>query len=153
LSPALRSLLAAGLVREARDGPGGPSYGAFYFEPVPDAALVLGLDLGARFLRGASCDLGGSIRVRQEVGRPEADAERALAAATALHDSLVAATGLSADLIDGVVVGVPAVVERLSGTLQLADNVPGLGGRRVGAQVGGAPGRRLVVDDDINLAA
>ena len=44
--------------------PGGPSYGAVFFEPVPDAALVLGLDLGARFLRGAICDLGGAVRAR-----------------------------------------------------------------------------------------
>ncbi|HET8874589.1 MAG TPA: ROK family transcriptional regulator [Gaiellaceae bacterium] len=153
VSLALRSLLDAGLVREATDGPGGPSYGAVYFEPVPDAALVLGLDLGARFLRGAICDLGGSIRVRQDVELPEADAELALAAATALHDSLVAATGLSADLIDGVVVGVPAVVERRSGTLQLADNVPGLGGRRFGAELGARLGLDVVVENDINLAA
>ena len=153
VSLALRSLLDAGLVREASNGPGGPSYGAVYFEPVPDAALVLGLDLGARFLRGAICDLGGSVRVRQDVELPEADAERALAAATALHDSLVAATGLSADLIDGVVVGVPAVVEHASGTLQLADNVPGLGGRRFGAELGARLGLDVVVENDINLAA
>src|SRR4029453_13461520 len=153
VSLALRSLLDAGLVREARDAPGFPSYGAVYFEPVPDAALVLGLDLGARFLRGAICDLGGSIRVRQDVELPEADAERALAAATALHDSLVRAPGLAARLIDGVVVGVPAVVERRSGTLQLADNVPGLGGRRFGAELGARLGLDVVVENDINLAA
>src|SRR5205807_932819 len=55
VSLALQSLLEAGLVRETADSPGGPSYGAVYFEPVPDAALVLGLDLGARFLRGSTC--------------------------------------------------------------------------------------------------
>jgi predicted NBD/HSP70 family sugar kinase len=153
VSLALRSLLEAGLVREAENGPGGPSYGAVYFEPVPDAALVLGLDLGARFLRGAICDLSGEIRVRQDVELPETDAERALAAATALHDSLVAATGLSAELIDGVVVGVPAVVDRRSGTLQLADNVPGLGGRRFGAELGARLGLEVVLENDINLAA
>ena len=34
---------------------------------MPDAALVLGLDLGARFLRGAICDLRGDVRARQDV--------------------------------------------------------------------------------------
>src|SRR5436190_899040 len=58
VSLALRSLLDTGLVREAEPA-GRLSYGAVYFEPVPDAALVLGLDLGARFLRGAVCDLEG----------------------------------------------------------------------------------------------
>src|SRR5437588_11601681 len=53
VSVALQSLVDAGLVREATRSPEGPSYGAIFFEPVPDAAFVLGLDLGARFLRGA----------------------------------------------------------------------------------------------------
>ena len=81
---ALQSLLDAGLVREADHDPDGPSYGAVFFEPVPDAALVLGLDLGARFLRGAICDLSGRVRARQDVelewaerGRPARDHSRA----------------------------------------------------------------------------
>src|SRR5438270_11840468 len=49
---ALQALLEAGLVREAADGPGGRSYGAVDIEPVNEAALVLAVDLGARFLRG-----------------------------------------------------------------------------------------------------
>src|SRR5213595_1656160 len=63
VSLALQSLVGDGLVREAATAPGGPSYGAVFFEPVPEAACVLGLDLGTRFLRGAICDLAGEIRV------------------------------------------------------------------------------------------
>src|SRR3954468_23112318 len=53
VSVAPRTLLDAGLVREATAGPDRPSYGALFYEPVPDAALVIGLDVGARFVRGA----------------------------------------------------------------------------------------------------
>src|SRR5204862_2723523 len=53
VSLALQALRDAGLVREAAHDPGGPSYGALFFEPVPEAALVLGVDVGARFLRCA----------------------------------------------------------------------------------------------------
>src|SRR5918911_2295207 len=67
VSLALQSLLQAELVRETDHDPGRPTYGAVYFEPVPDAALVLGFDLGARFLRGAVCDLRGEILARQDV--------------------------------------------------------------------------------------
>src|SRR6266567_3318737 len=67
VSLALQSLLDAGLVRETSAEVGRPSYGAVFFEPVPDAAFVLGLDLGARFLRGAICDLSGTIRARQDI--------------------------------------------------------------------------------------
>src|SRR5881296_66374 len=91
VSLALRSLLEAGLVREAARGPDGPSYGALFFEPVPDAAFVLGLDLGARFLRGAVCDLAGEVRARQDVELRGANADGALHAIAALRESLVAA--------------------------------------------------------------
>src|SRR5207344_973528 len=78
VSLALQSLVGSGLVREAEDGPAGPSYGAVYFEPVLEAALVLGLDLGARFLRGAICDLGGRVRARQDVELVDRGAAAAL---------------------------------------------------------------------------
>src|SRR2546422_7090336 len=64
VSQALQSLLDAQLVRETSHDPGRPSYGAVYFEPVSEAALVLGFDLGAHFLRSAICDLRGEIRAR-----------------------------------------------------------------------------------------
>ena len=73
VSIALRALVDAGLVREVAHDPGGPSYGAVFFEPVQEAALVLGLDVGARYLRGAICDLAGEIRARQDVELRDVD--------------------------------------------------------------------------------
>ena len=153
VSLALRTLVEAGLVRESADAPSGPSYGAVYFEPVPEAALVLGLDLGARFLRGAICDLSGTIRARQDVELQGADAERALAAVAELRDALVAATDLPGELIDGVVVGVPGVTGSADGTLQLAANVPGLEGRPFEAELEARLGLPITLENDINLAA
>src|SRR3954468_15939992 len=111
VSLALRSLLDAGLVRESRSAPAGPNYGAVYFEPVPDAALVLGLDLGARFLRGAICDLRGRVRARRDVELPGADVQVVLDAAAALRSRLLAAGDLPAGALDGAVAGVPGVIE------------------------------------------
>src|SRR6266487_1422929 len=118
VSLALQALVDAGLVREAAAGPGGPSYGAVFFEPVPEAAYVVGLDLGTRFLRGAVCDLAGEVRARQDVELRGADADGALRAIDALHESLISGAALPADRIDGVVLGVPGVVET-TGTLRL----------------------------------
>ena len=89
VSLALQSLLDAGLVRETDAEPGRPRYGAVFFEPVPDAALVLGLDLGARFLRGAICDLAGTVRARQDVELRNVEVESALEAIAKLRTSLV----------------------------------------------------------------
>ncbi|HEY1369314.1 MAG TPA: ROK family transcriptional regulator [Gaiellaceae bacterium] len=153
VSLALQSLRDAGLVRETPHDPGGPSYGAVYFEPVPDAALVLGLDLGARFLRGAVCDLAGRVRARQDVELDGADATAALDMAVSLQASLLAATGLPAELIDGVVVGVPGVVDAATDELRLVSNVAGLEGRRYGAELAERLGLPTALENDINLAA
>jgi predicted NBD/HSP70 family sugar kinase len=153
VSLALQALLSAGLVREAAAVPAGPSYGATYFEPVAEAALVLGVDLGARFLRGALSDLTGTIRARQDVELVGADADTALAAIVDLRDSLVRAAGLSKKLIDEIVVGVPGVVEQNGGTVSLATNVPRLDGRRYGAELEERLGVRVTLENDVNLAA
>ena len=152
VSLALQSLLDAGLVREAADDPDGPSYGAVFFEPVPEAALVLGLDLGARFLRGAICDLDGEVRARQDVELIGADAAAVLDAFDSLRDSLVAATGLSEELIDSAVVGVPAVVELATGVVGLT-SVEGLDGMHFGDAAAERLGVPVIVDNDTNLAA
>jgi predicted NBD/HSP70 family sugar kinase len=153
VSLALRSLVDAGLVREAVRGPDGPNYGAVFFEPVADAAFVLGLDLGARFLRGAVCDLAGQIRTRQDVELRGANADGAVRAIAALHSSLASAAALPADRIDGVVLGVPGVVEDDS-TLHLATpNIPGLEGRPIGRELRERLGVAVTLENDVNLAA
>ena len=96
VSVTLESLLDSGLVRETDHDGNGPAYGATFFEPVHEAALVLGLDLGARFLRGAICDLRGEVRARQDIEMPGADVQAVTAAAVDLRDRLVAAAGLHA---------------------------------------------------------
>ena len=153
VSVALQSLLEANLVREATERPDGPGYGAVYFEPVPEAALVLGLDVGARFVRGAVCDLAGAIRARQDVELPVAVVPEAVAAIERLRTSLFDASGLDRNRIDGVVVGVPGVVEHDSGLLRLAENVQGLEGRAFADELQSALGLPVTLENDVNLAA
>jgi predicted NBD/HSP70 family sugar kinase len=152
VSLALQSLLDAGLVREAERGPDGPGYGAVYFEPVAEAAVVLGLDLGARFVRGAVCDLGGAIRARQDVELAVADAEDAIDAIGRLRDSLLGTATLDSALVDTVIVGVPGVVAE-DGTLKLVENVAGLEGRRFADELQVALALPVALENDINLAA
>jgi predicted NBD/HSP70 family sugar kinase len=153
VSLALQSLLESGLVREAERGPDGPGYGAVYFEPVAEAALVLGLDLGARFVRGALCDLAGTVRARQDVELTMAAVADAVEAIERLHSSLLDASGLDPDRVDGVVVGVPGVVESGTGVLRLAENVAGLEGRPFASELQSALGQPVTLENDINLAA
>jgi predicted NBD/HSP70 family sugar kinase len=152
VSLALQSLLEAGIVREATEEPGGPSYGAVFFEPVPEAALILGFDLGARFLRGAVCDLVGTIRARQDVELPVRGAKAALEAIGSLRASLVEASGLADEFVDGVVVGVPGVVAD-GGRIELALNVPGLEEFDVAGELAARLELPVTLENDINLAA
>ncbi|HKU59391.1 MAG TPA: ROK family transcriptional regulator [Gaiellaceae bacterium] len=153
VSTALQSLLNAGLVRETPATPGGPHYGAVYFEPVDEAALVFGVDLGARFLRGVLGDLAGRIRARQDVQLDVADADRALDAIVTLRATLAETADLAASLAEETVVGVPGVVEQADGTVRLALNVAGLDGRRFGGELRERLGGRVTVENDVNLAA
>jgi predicted NBD/HSP70 family sugar kinase len=140
-------------VRETDAEPGRPRYGAVFFEPVPDAALVLGLDLGARFLRGAICDLAGTVRARQDVELRNVEVDSALEAIAKLRTSLVEASGLPDHLLDSAVVGVPAAVDDATGQLSMATNVPGLEGRDFRADLVERLGLPVTLDNDINLAA
>ena len=153
VSVALQSLLHAGLVREAAEAREGRSYGAVFFEPVSDAALVFGVDIGARFLRGALCDLSGAIRARQDVEVDAAGPEELLAAVGRLRDGLVAVSGLPADRIDSAVTGVPGVVEQQTGRMRLASNAHGLEGTSVAAELEQRLGLPVTVENDVNLAA
>src|ERR671931_2089620 len=153
VSLALLSLVESGLVRESERGPDGPGYGAVYFEPVPEAALVLGLDLGARFVRGAVCDLNGTVRARQDVELAVADAAEAIPTSERLQAVLPASAGLDAELVDSVVVGVPGVPDRGTGVVHLVEKVAGLEGQPFGPELGNALGVPVTLENDINLAA
>ena len=149
VSLALQSLLEAGLVRETAPEGDGPSYGAVFFEPVPEAAYVLGLDVGARFVRGALCDLTGEVRARQDVELPERTAAAAVDAIVSLSESLLET---SADAyVDGVVVGVPGAV--LNKRITLAENVAGLEGEQFADELQERLGLEVTLENDINLAA
>ena len=151
VSLALQSLLEAGLVRESGHRPDGPSFGAVFFEPVPDAALVLGLDLGARFARGAVCDLVGAVRVRQDIELAGPSAEAAIAAIEAVTSSLIEATDASRERIGRVVVGVPGVVDA-EGRLNLT-HFRELEGLDLGRELERRLGLGVTLVNDINLAA
>jgi predicted NBD/HSP70 family sugar kinase len=153
VSLALQSLLEAGLVRETEHDRGGPSYGALFFEPVATAALVLGIDIGARFLRMAVCDLDGAVRAREDVEHGGPDVRGVLDLCDGLASRLIAATGVPSERLDGIVVGVPGVVAPASGEVQLAENVPGLEGLVVADELATRLGRPVTVENDINLAA
>ena len=152
VSSALRALVDAGLVREAAPRPDGPSYGAVFFEPVPDAAIVLGIDIGARYLRAAIADLSGAIRARQDVELHGADAAGVLAVVDEVRGSLLEASRLGEHLVDSAVVGMPGVVGP-GDMIGLAGGVIGLGGEGFTQALRDRMAFPVTFENDVNLAA
>ena len=152
VSQALQSLLRAGLVRETEPAGDGPRYGAVFFEPDPGAAFVLGVDLGARFVRAAVCDLAGEVRGRRDVDLPEPTSNAALATIPQLVLSLLRGAEVPIELLDGVVLGVPGAVEADS-RISLVENVAGLEGDAFASELRSRFECSVHLENDINLAA
>jgi predicted NBD/HSP70 family sugar kinase len=154
VSLALRALEEAGLVREAPAAAlDRPTYGATFYEPEPDAAAVLGIDIGARYLRMAVADVTGTVRAREDVLTGELTAEGVFAVVPDLARRLVATAGVPDDRIAGAIVGVPGVVDPSGGAISLAENVPGLEGERVAERLERDLAIPVKVLNDVNLAA
>jgi predicted NBD/HSP70 family sugar kinase len=154
VSLALRALEEAGLVREApAAGLSGKTYGATFFEADPDAAGVLGIDIGARYLRMAVADVTGTVRAREDVLMGKLTADGVFAVVPDLARRLVATAGVPAGRIAGAIVGVPGVVDPSGGEISLAENVPGLEGERVSERLERDLRMPVKVLNDVNLAA
>jgi predicted NBD/HSP70 family sugar kinase len=151
VSLALRALHAGGLVRETAPDPNRPHYGALFFEPVPEAALVLAVDIGTRFIRAALGDLGGNVLARRDVPFTGYDLESTIATVASLCAELVE-DGERA-LVDGAVVGVPGVVDPVDGSVSLASNALGIEGARLSGRLADALELTVQLENDINLAA
>jgi predicted NBD/HSP70 family sugar kinase len=151
VSLALRALHAQGLVRETDPDPTRPHYGALFFEPVPEAALVLAVDIGTRFIRAALGDLGGNVLARRDVPFTGNDLESTIAIVAALCEELLDDGGRAR--LDGAVVGVPGVVDPVDGTVSLASNALGIEGARLAGRLTDALDVTAQIENDINLAA
>jgi predicted NBD/HSP70 family sugar kinase len=151
VSLVLRTLLADGLVRETGHDPERPHYGASYYEADPEAALVLGVDFGARAVRTAVCDLSGEVRAREEIRSRGSVAERVDVLASTCR-SLLRTSKLPPDLLENAVVALPAVVSPADGKVSSAD-LPGLGSAELREQLERALRVPVKLENDVNLAA
>jgi predicted NBD/HSP70 family sugar kinase len=151
VSLALRTLHAHGLVRETAPDPSRPHYGALFFEPVPEAALVLAVDIGTRFMRAALGDLGGNVLSRRDVPFTGHDLGSTIATVASLCAELVDEEERA--LLDGAVVGVPGVVHPVDGSVSLASNALGIEGARLADRLADALELAVQLENDINLAA
>jgi predicted NBD/HSP70 family sugar kinase len=147
---ALTSLVDAGLVAEAGMTSGRPGRGALLFAPVPDAGLILGLDIGGRFVRAAIADLSGTVLAREDRRLRRATTRAAFDAAAALHERLAATV---ARPIVAAVCGAPAVIDPPTGRAWMAGAFADLEDVAIGEGLAARIGMEVMVENDVNLAA
>jgi predicted NBD/HSP70 family sugar kinase len=146
---ALRTFESAGLVREfgRTTGRRGPS--ALLYDLVPDAGLVLGVDIGARFVRAVVADLEGDPVDEATVSLARPHADDVLAAVRAVRARAARAAGR----IEAAVIGSPGFVDPVSGRIGSAPSIAAWEGLAAEAVLSDALGIPCQVDNDVNLAA
>jgi predicted NBD/HSP70 family sugar kinase len=153
VSVLLEELLATGLVTQSPDAARDPSHGAVFFGPKPDGVHALALDLGAHRLRGVLAGPGAVIAARRDVDVEGMDAPRMVTAATELARALIAAACVDPGTVRHAVAGVPGVVDRHTGRVWQALNIPALNGFAIATELEAALGVPCTVENDIDLAA
>jgi predicted NBD/HSP70 family sugar kinase len=163
VSAALSALLDSGLVRQTAPGGDGPTYGALFFEPVPEAGFVVGFDIGGRYLRGVVAALDGEERAREQSDIGHCDIGEIVAHAARMRLRLLERAHVPDDAEQVVVAAAPGVVEQSSGRVFQGGMIPGLDGfaladaltRAFESSGPGAPvfGGAVLLENDIHLAA
>jgi predicted NBD/HSP70 family sugar kinase len=149
VASALRTFEDAGLVREfgRTTGRRGPS--ASLYQRVSDAVLVLGIDIGARYVRSVLADLDGAPveELTLRLVRPHAD--DVVAAVGELREWI----GDAAVRTELAVVGTPGVVDPASGRIGSAPNIEAWQGVLAERVLSRAIGLPVRIENDVNLAA
>jgi predicted NBD/HSP70 family sugar kinase len=154
VAQSLASLERDELIRVAGHRTGVPGPSAALYELRPEAGLVLGLDVGRLYLRGAVSDLTGGVRAKLSRRAPAAGGRGRVHALAALADDLVAEAGVDGG--DGVlqtVVGSPGVVDPNRGKLRMAPNLPGWEQPAIVSELRRLFGEATVIENDVDAAA
>jgi len=153
VSLALANLERAGLVREAGQRTGVPGRSALLYEIRPESGFVLGLDIGAQFMRGALADLSGEVRARASCKAVASSMPGRLAQLVRLADDICADSGISRASVTQTVIGSPGVYDPRRDAMTLTGGLPGLNRPAALAGLRDAFGASLAVVNDVDAEA
>ncbi|MFF8815048.1 ROK family transcriptional regulator [Streptomyces pactum] len=151
-SQLLARLEAAGLVRATGTAPGGPGPAARLYGIVPAAAHVVALAVDQEGITAAVADITGRVLGERRVPAP-ADGPPTVCRAAASVREAVAEAGLGPGDIHRAVIGMPGALDPRTGELRYAPHLSGWQSTTLRADLAGALGTPVVVENDVNLAA
>jgi predicted NBD/HSP70 family sugar kinase len=126
---------------------------AVVYEIIPDAALVVSVDLGGTKVRVALCNLSGAVV--EEVAEPTCQ-DGGLAIVDQIARIIFETAdgfGVDAKKIRVAVVGVPGVLDIETGNINLAPNITGIDTIDFPTLMQDRLGIEVLVENDVNLAA
>jgi predicted NBD/HSP70 family sugar kinase len=153
VSLALDNVERAGLVRIAGQRTGVPGRSARLYEIRPDAGLVLGLDIGHEYVRGAIADLSGEIRARQSLRARATSVRGRVAELVGLAGMLCEGAGVSRPAITQTVIGSPGVYDPRRNAMKFTGGLPGWDRPAALTGLRDAFGPLLVMENDVDAAA
>jgi predicted NBD/HSP70 family sugar kinase len=153
VSLALDNVERAGLVRIAGHRTGVPGRSARLYEIRPDAGLVLGLDIGHEYVRGAIADLAGEVRARESSRARATSVRGRVAELVGLADLLCENTGVPKSAITQTVIGSPGVYDPRRNAMKLTGGLRGWDRPAALAGLREAFGPSLVMENDVDAAA
>jgi predicted NBD/HSP70 family sugar kinase len=153
VSLALGSLVDAGLVHEVGRASGGKGPSAVLYELNPHAGWVVGIDVGAHWLRAAVADITGRIVARlDERARSRSSGALVRQIGDAAH-RVASEAGLRWRQVTHATVGSSGVLDPSRGLLAHAPNLPGWGRQGLVGAIREQLGTALSFENDVNLAA
>jgi predicted NBD/HSP70 family sugar kinase len=153
VSLALGNVERAGLVRMAGQRTGMPGRSARLYEIRPDAGLVLGLDIGHEYVRGAIADLTGEIRARQSLRARATSVRGRVGELVGLADLLCQTAGVHRSAVTQTVIGSPGVYDPRRNSMKLTGGLRGWDRPAALAELRKAFGSSLVMENDVDAAA
>jgi predicted NBD/HSP70 family sugar kinase len=153
VSLALTNVERAGLVQVAGQRTGVPGRSAQLYELTPDAGLVLGLDIGREYVRGALAGLSGEIRARSSFKTRAGSVRGRVAELVRLADMLCAEADVSRQAVAQTVIGSPGVYDPRRNSMSLTGGLAGWDRPAVLAFLREAFGPALAVENDVDAAA
>ncbi len=153
VSLALAAVEQAGLIREAGQRIGRPGRSALLYEIRPEAGFVLGLDVGAQYVRGALADLAGEVRARSSARSHASGGRSRVEELGTLASGLCAEAGLQLSDITQTVVGSPGIYDARRNAMALTGGLPGWDRPAVLTRLRQVFGPALVVENDVDAAA
>lgn len=154
VSLALSNVERAGLVRIAGQRTGMPGRSAQLYELRPDAGLVLGLDVGRDYVRGALAGLSGDVRSRASLRSRATSVRGRIGELVTLAESLCGTAGIELPEVTQTIIGSPGVYNQRRDTMQFTGGrLPGWDKPAALAGLRAAFGDSLVMENDVDASA